>query len=128
MANVYGAQTTGLEIDIDPYKRVTFEGESLVIDMDRIWDLKVLYVAVSRFFTVKGSSRELIEVVVCSPPSKEKLEYYTELGLECDVVVIKNNKTGKEKEKTEKANSGTAAMVYSTTARPAPMFSDSDDE
>ncbi|KAJ1616930.1 hypothetical protein T492DRAFT_1152157 [Pavlovales sp. CCMP2436] len=31
---------------------------------------------------------KLIEVVVTSPPSKEKLEYYRELGLECEVVYI----------------------------------------
>ncbi|KAJ1617139.1 hypothetical protein T492DRAFT_850315 [Pavlovales sp. CCMP2436] len=31
---------------------------------------------------------KLVEVVVTSPPTKEKLEYYKELGLECEVVYI----------------------------------------
>ncbi|KAJ1629234.1 hypothetical protein T492DRAFT_840962 [Pavlovales sp. CCMP2436] len=31
---------------------------------------------------------KLVEVVVTNPPSKEKLEYYKELGLECKVVYI----------------------------------------
>ncbi|KAJ1636708.1 hypothetical protein T492DRAFT_1128591 [Pavlovales sp. CCMP2436] len=57
---------------------------------------------------------KLVEVVVTSPPTKEKLAYYKELGLECEVVYIekeppkqmmKKKTVKKTVKKTEKARS-----------------------
>ncbi|KAJ1626840.1 hypothetical protein T492DRAFT_842825 [Pavlovales sp. CCMP2436] len=39
---------------------------------------------------------KLVEVVVTSPPTKEKLEYYKELGLECEVVYIEKREPPKQ--------------------------------
>ncbi|KAJ1622523.1 hypothetical protein T492DRAFT_1061717 [Pavlovales sp. CCMP2436] len=141
---------------IHSYQGITFEGDKLYLDFNMIWDVRMLYVAVSRvrcleqlaivksakeprymgegvdhrtekarqfglaraaghgaieeypvgdgryiadlavFDTVGGvggvgGNRKLIkvvEVVVTSPPSREKLEYYEELGIECVVINI----------------------------------------
>ncbi|KAJ1628300.1 hypothetical protein T492DRAFT_841692 [Pavlovales sp. CCMP2436] len=54
------------------------------------------YIADLAVFDIAGNGNgkgkmklvKLVEVVVTNPPSKEKLEYYKELGLECEVVYI----------------------------------------
>ncbi|KAJ1632109.1 hypothetical protein T492DRAFT_838684 [Pavlovales sp. CCMP2436] len=49
---------------------------------------------------------KLVEVVVTNPPSKEKLAYYKELGLECEVVYIEKEPPKQSNvKKTEKARS-----------------------
>ncbi|KAJ1636199.1 hypothetical protein T492DRAFT_960333 [Pavlovales sp. CCMP2436] len=135
---------------IHSYQGITFEGGKLYLDFNMIWDVRMLYVAVSRVrcleqlaivktsteprymgegvdhrtekarqfglamagghgaieeypvgnghyivdlavFDTVGGNRELIkvvEVVVTSPPSREKLQYYEELGIECVVINI----------------------------------------
>ncbi|KAJ1631004.1 hypothetical protein T492DRAFT_839538 [Pavlovales sp. CCMP2436] len=64
---------------------------------------------------------KLVEVVVTSPPSKEKLEYYKELGLECEVVYI-------EKEPRLPCPSPSSSSSSSSTPCPPPMFTDDSDE
>ncbi|KAJ1625475.1 hypothetical protein T492DRAFT_1039496 [Pavlovales sp. CCMP2436] len=139
---------------IHSYQGITFEGDKLFLDMNMIWDVRMLYVAVSRVrcleqLAIVTSSKEtrymvegvehrtekarqfglaraagqgaieeypvgdgryiadlavfdtidevggvggnlklvkLVEVVVSNPPSREKLEYYAELGVECVVI------------------------------------------
>ncbi|KAJ1634263.1 hypothetical protein T492DRAFT_975023 [Pavlovales sp. CCMP2436] len=138
---------------IHSYQGITFEGGKLYLDFNMIWDVRMLYVAVSRvrcleqlaivknakeprymgegvdhraekarqfglaraaehgaieeypvgdgryiadlavFDTVCGVGGnwkliKVVEVVVSSPPSREKLEYYEELGIECVVINI----------------------------------------
>jgi len=129
---------------IHAYQGITFKGNKLFIDLSRMWDIKMLYVAISRIQSLdqlaiietsikpnykgesdthrlfkarefakcispevqvrceypvgdgryiadiavihKGVLTRVIEIVVTSPPSKEKLEYYAELNVECTVV------------------------------------------
>ncbi|KAJ1625115.1 hypothetical protein T492DRAFT_844216 [Pavlovales sp. CCMP2436] len=58
------------------------------------------YVADLAVFTDKKLVK-LIEVVVTNPPSKEKLAYYEELGIECKIVnVFKDDLPNVPKEKS----------------------------
>ncbi|KAJ1620936.1 hypothetical protein T492DRAFT_847415 [Pavlovales sp. CCMP2436] len=70
-----------------------------------------------------GKLTKLIEVVVTSLPSAEKLAYYEELGLECKVIILAKEPTPPTKEHTP------PAKEHSATACPPSMFSvdDSDD-
>ncbi|KAJ1637916.1 hypothetical protein T492DRAFT_834075 [Pavlovales sp. CCMP2436] len=58
---------------------------------------------------------KLVEVVVTSPPSEEKLDYYKELGLECEVIYIKKREPPKQ-------------SVQPLFPCPPPMFADDSDE
>ncbi|KAJ1631165.1 hypothetical protein T492DRAFT_839426 [Pavlovales sp. CCMP2436] len=114
------------------FQGITFENETLFIDLSYIWDVKMIYVAIIKppichgegekhreekvnqyleeimeintvideypegdgryiadlaVFTDKKLVR-LIEVVITNPPSKEKIAYYEELGIECKIVTV----------------------------------------
>ncbi|KAJ1620676.1 hypothetical protein T492DRAFT_847635 [Pavlovales sp. CCMP2436] len=160
---------------IHSYQGITFEGGKLYLDMNMAWDVRMLYVAVSRVRNLSqiaivkttkearymgeslihqaekatqfglarsagngaieefpigdgryiadlavftgGKLTKVIEVVVISPPSREKLAYYEELGLKCEVIIPAGGPTP-------------PAKGHSTTAIPPPMFSvdDSDEK
>ncbi|KAJ1640861.1 hypothetical protein T492DRAFT_831852 [Pavlovales sp. CCMP2436] len=109
-ANIGNSMTYSPSSTIHSYQGITFENETLFIDLSYIWDVKMIYpnpptliyVAVSRRKTGRryvadlavftdGKLVNLIEVVVASPPSDKKLAYYPELGIECSVVTIVRN-------------------------------------
>ncbi|KAJ1625604.1 hypothetical protein T492DRAFT_1038537 [Pavlovales sp. CCMP2436] len=165
---------------IHSYQGITFEGSKLYLDFSMIWDVRMLYVAVSRVrcleqLAIVKSAKEprymgegvdhrtekarqfglaraagqgaieeypigdgryiadlavfdttiggvggvggnlklvkVVEVVVTSPPSREKLEYYEELGIECVVVDM----------------SPRAQPRYNSTPCPPAMFADDSD-
>ncbi|KAJ1616007.1 hypothetical protein T492DRAFT_1115541 [Pavlovales sp. CCMP2436] len=131
---------------IHSYQGITFEGGTLYLDLNMVWDVRMLYVAVSRvrrldrlaivktsrgpryigegllnrtekarrfglarsagqgaieeypvgdgryiadltvFDASGGKLTKVVEVVVTSPPSREKLAYYEEQGIECEII------------------------------------------
>ncbi|KAJ1640660.1 hypothetical protein T492DRAFT_831931 [Pavlovales sp. CCMP2436] len=81
---------------------------------------------------------KLVEVVVTSPPSKEKMEYYTELGLECDVVYIEKEPPRpivprvappRPLPRPSSSSSSSPSPSSSSTPCPPPMFAyDSEEE
>ncbi|KAJ1636682.1 hypothetical protein T492DRAFT_1128565 [Pavlovales sp. CCMP2436] len=177
---------------IHSFQGITFEGGKLYLDMNMIWDVRMLYVAVSRVRTLEqlavvmsakqtrymgegvehrtekarqfglaraaghgaieeypvGDGRyiadlalvKLIEVVVPSPPSKEKLEYYRELGLECEVVYIEKEppkpsvppprlpSLPRPSPSSSLSPSLSSSSSLSSTPCPPPMFADYSDE
>ncbi|KAJ1629568.1 hypothetical protein T492DRAFT_1118021 [Pavlovales sp. CCMP2436] len=71
-----------------------------------------------------GKLVKVIEVVVTSPPSREKLTYYEELGLECEAIILAKEPTPPAKEPTPPAKEPTPpAKGHSTTAYQPSMFS-----
>ncbi|KAJ1626158.1 hypothetical protein T492DRAFT_1146985 [Pavlovales sp. CCMP2436] len=133
------------------YQGITFEGCKLYLGFNMVWDVRMLYVAVSRVWRLEqlaivktsrgpsymgeglvhrtdkarqfglarsaghgaieeypvsdgryiadlavfddagGKLIKVVEVVVTSPPSREKLTYYEELGIVCEVIVPKTS-------------------------------------
>ncbi|KAJ1635091.1 hypothetical protein T492DRAFT_836376 [Pavlovales sp. CCMP2436] len=78
---------------------------------------------------------KLIEVVVTNPPSKEKLEYYKELGLECEVVYIEKEPPRPRQSvppprlpRPSPSLSSSSSTSSSSTPCPPPMFTDDSDE
>ncbi|KAJ1619689.1 hypothetical protein T492DRAFT_848368 [Pavlovales sp. CCMP2436] len=75
---------------------------------------------------------KLVEVVVTSPPTKEKLEYYEELGLECEVVYIKKREPQGQSVPPPRLPlsrpSSSPSPSLSLTPCPPPMFADDSDE
>ncbi|KAJ1619509.1 hypothetical protein T492DRAFT_848491 [Pavlovales sp. CCMP2436] len=80
----------------------------------------------------KGRLAKVIEVVVSSPPSNAKLEYYEELGLECEVIIVAKEAETPPPGPTRPAKEPkvSAPLVYSAVPGPPPMFAmdDSDEE
>ncbi|KAJ1625200.1 hypothetical protein T492DRAFT_844162 [Pavlovales sp. CCMP2436] len=95
---------------IHGYQVITFEGGKLYLDVNMVFR--------------DGKLAKVIEVVVTSPPSREKLAYCEELGLECEVIMPAKEPTPPAKGTTPPAKGG------STTAYQPSMFSvdDSDEE
>ncbi|KAJ1624840.1 hypothetical protein T492DRAFT_1124083, partial [Pavlovales sp. CCMP2436] len=135
---------------IHSYQGITFEGGKLYLDMNMVWDVRMLYVArqfglarsagngaIEEFpigdgryiadldVLTGGKLTKMIEVVLTSPPSREKLAYYEELGIECEVIIPSGGPTPPEKKPTPPEKEPTNAPPS-----PPPMFSvdDSDEE
>ncbi|KAJ1625054.1 hypothetical protein T492DRAFT_1042695 [Pavlovales sp. CCMP2436] len=142
---------------IHSYQGITFEGGKLYLDMNMIWDVRMLYVAVSRVrcreqLAIVTSSKEtrymgegvehrtekarqfglaraagqgaieeypVIEVVVTSPPSRENLEYYAELGVECVVIDMSQERGQGQGQRAQPRSNSTPC--------PPPMFVDDSD-
>ncbi|KAJ1626239.1 hypothetical protein T492DRAFT_843328 [Pavlovales sp. CCMP2436] len=135
---------------IHSYQGITFEGGKLYLDLNMIGEGLVhrtekarqfglarsaghgaieeyligdgRYIAgLAIFDAAVGKLIKVVEVVVTSPPSREKLAYYEELGIECEMIVPPKKPDTKP---------DTKATMKATNPSPPPMFSldDSDED